>query len=181
MLRPLAALFALSLAGCVPLTGEPPDPRNPAVRADVRVVGSLERTGEDAIAITRLYLAAMRQEIASPQIHVVAHVDSVWALPASEGWTIDSCIPRDVDVRTVWITKGVGDYLNPHDFAWSRHFGQFDAGFQLACQGAAPSGTLVIDDATGDVLGVYPGDHDGLRPDGARPTTEPSSMPGGGL
>ena len=181
MLRPFAALLALCLVGCLPPAGERPDPLNAPVVPVVQVAVSPARTGDDAVAITRQYLAAMRQEIAVPQIHAVARVDSVWLVPGREAWTIDPCIPRDVDDRTVWITKGVGDYLNPHDFAWSRHFGQFDEGFQLACQGAAASGTLVIDDANGDILGVYPGDHDALRPDGTRPTTGPSSMPGGGL
>jgi len=149
--------------GCNQGAPERPDPPNQKVDADIRTDG-LVRTGRDAVDVTRKYLAAMRREIASPQIHLQANVTAVWALPAMDAWTIDPCIPKQPDARPVWITRGVGDYLNLHDFAWSRHFGQFDAGFALACQGAAGSGTVVIDDASGEILGIFPGEHDGLEP-----------------
>jgi hypothetical protein len=177
----VAFLLAITLIGCatdascLPWTcqgaaPERPDLPNQAVAADIRVA-ALERTKEDAIGTTRQYLAAMRREIASPQIHVPANVTAVWAVPAMDAWTIDPCIPRQSDAHPVWITRGVGDYLNLHDFAWSRHFGQFDAGFALACQGAAASGTVVVDDASGEILGIFPGEHDGLEP-------PPSQAPG---
>ena len=127
-------------------------------------VGGLQRSSDDVVGVTRQYLAAMRREIASPEIHLPANVTTAWAVPASEAWTIDPCIPRRTVTGAVWVTRCVGDYLNLHDFPWSTHFGQFDEGFDLACRGAAPSGTMVIDDTTGEILGVFPGEHGGLVP-----------------
>jgi hypothetical protein len=54
------------------------------------------------------------------------------------------------------VTKGVGDYLNLRDLPWSRGTEQTDDPLLIACEGPGPAGTLVIDDATGSVLGVYP-------------------------
>ena len=162
--------FAAALVGCRadPLTA--PDPANPQVAPDIRVRVPLQRDVDDAIGVTRNYLKAMRDMIASPQIHLVAEVQGVWAVQAWDAWTIDPCIPRNVDGRIVWVTRGVGDYLNLHTFPWSHSFGQFDKGRALACQGAAGSGTMVIDDATGEILGVYPGDHQGIEPEKPSPT-----------
>ena len=87
---------------------------------------------------------------------------------------LDPCIPRVEDPTTVWVTRGVGDYLNLVDFAWSQQFGQFDVGFDLACRGAAPSGTIVIDDTTGYILGVYPGDRWSPRRGGTSSTSPDS-------
>ncbi len=46
--------------------------------------------------------------------------------------------------RVVWIARVSGDLLNLHDYPWSRS--------------GAPDqqGDIVIDDATGEILGVYP-------------------------
>jgi hypothetical protein len=104
----------------------------------------------------------MRHQIAAPELHVVAAFDHAWAVPGTDAWQIDPCIPRVDDPTTVWVLRGGGDFLNLVDFAWSRNFGQFDVGFEIACRGAAASGTIVVDDTTGYILGVYPGQHDGL-------------------
>ena len=52
------------------------------------------------------------------------------------------------------MTKGQGDYLNLRDYPWSINAGAPRAG---ACQGPGPEGTLVIDDATGQILGASVG------------------------
>jgi hypothetical protein len=52
----------------------------------------------------------------------------------------------------VWITKGVGDYLNVSDRPWSHRTGATND----VCQLPGPEGTLVIDDGSGEIIGVYP-------------------------
>lgn len=155
-------LAVVALASCSP-SADAPDPPNPFVVADVRTDFPLSLGADRAVAIGRDYLQRMRREIAAPELHEVAVIDHVWALAGSQAWQIDPCIPRVDDATTVWVLRGTGDFLNLVDFAWSKNFGQFDAGFDLACRGAATSGTIVVDDVTGYILGVYPGGHDGLQ------------------
>jgi hypothetical protein len=176
MRRPRILLTALTLilAGCGPAS-EAPDPPNAPVEAESRALFPLSMDPDEAVAVSRDFLARMRHWIAAPALHRVADIDAVWAISAGDAWQLDPCIPRLDDPTSVWVTRGTGDYLNLTDFAWSRSFGQFDQGFALACRGAAPSGTIVIDDTTGYILGIYPGDHDGLQPDasGAPATAGP--------
>jgi hypothetical protein len=112
----------------------------------------------DAVAISRSYLDAQTPEIAAPEQHVVPHITGTWAVSAGEASTIDGCIPDEASTAIVWITKGVGDYLNLRDLPWSRATTQANADTPLAlvCGGPGPSGTIVIDDATGEILGVFP-------------------------
>ena len=164
-------VIALLTAGCSWLSSDHldrPDPRNREVAAEIHPGllndGEPALSADAAVAISRDYLARMRPTIAAPELHVVADITAASAVRGADAWMLDPCIPRVDDPTTVWVTRGVGDYLNLVDFAWSRHFGQFDAGFDLACRGAAASGTIVIDDTTGYILGVYPGEHQGLQP-----------------
>ncbi len=46
--------------------------------------------------------------------------------------------------RIVWVVRASGDFLNLHDLPWSSRGTPYS------------SGTLVIDDGTDAVLGVYP-------------------------
>lgn len=56
------------------------------------------------------------------------------------------------------VTKGRGDYLNLADHAWSPSSFHASADERaMTCVYPGPEGTLVIDDATGAILGVYPG------------------------
>lgn len=170
----LATAAALVLASCSAWQSiEWPDPPNEAFVTRVPQDSTSRRTADEAVSITRQYLAAMREQIAVPAIHRAADIDSAELISTDQAWTLDPCIPRRDTSFLVWVTKGKGDFLNMRDLAWSRHFGQFDEGFELACQGAAGTGTVVIDDSTGIILGVFPGDHDGLE----RPATTESEAP----
>jgi hypothetical protein len=113
-------------------------------------------SADDAVAITLTYLARQTPEIAAPELHVKPDVTQVWAVRASDVRSLDGCAPGQTSSDIVWVTKGVGDYLNLHDLPWSRGTEQTDDPLVIACEGPGPAGTLVIDDATRSVLGVYP-------------------------
>lgn len=112
----------------------------------------------DAVAITRKYLDEQTPELAVPGMHRPSIVDSIWAVAADRAAAVDGCIPPQTSTQIVWITKGVGDYLNLRDWPWSHSTRQADADTveALTCGGPGPAGTIVIDDATGSILGVYP-------------------------
>jgi hypothetical protein len=109
----------------------------------------------DAVSISRSYLGA--QTFAVPEMDVEPHITAVWAVTASTGHSIDGCIPEESSTQIVWITKGVGDYLNG-GLPWSPSTRQEEADTvaALTCGGPGVAGTIVIDDATGAILGVYP-------------------------
>jgi hypothetical protein len=115
-------------------------------------------TAADAVSISRTYLAAQTPEIAAPELHVVPHITAAWAVTAQRAATVDGCVPAETSTQIVWVTKGVGDYLNLHDLPWSHTTRQAEADTAnaLTCGGPGPAGTIVIDDATGAILGVYP-------------------------
>jgi hypothetical protein len=114
----------------------------------------------DAARITLAYLAEQTPEIAAPELHIAPRIASVSLVRASAARTLDGCIPAQSSDDLVWVTKGVGDYLNLRDHPWSRTTMQANADTQatLTCGGPGPAGTIVIDDATGTILGVYPED-----------------------
>ena len=113
-------------------------------------------TSDDAVAITWDYLARQTPEIAAPELHVKPHVAQVWAVHAADAPRLDGCVPAQISSDIVWVTAGVGDYLNLHDLPWSHGTEPTEDPLLIACQGPGPAGILVIDDATGSVLGVYP-------------------------
>jgi hypothetical protein len=177
--RVLPALLALVLltaaCGLASDLQELPDPPNLLVATTVHpgLLDDPRLRPDAAVSIGRDFLARMRPIIAAPELHVVASFTSADAVQGTAAWSIDPCIPKVDDATTVWVLRGEGDFLNLVDFVWSRSFGQFDEGFDLACRGAERSGTIVVDDTTGYILGVYPGDHAGLHaPDGG------ASIPG---
>jgi hypothetical protein len=146
------AWVGLLAASCSLITSTPNGPY------DVSISDGLQprMRADDAVWITLTYLARQTPEIAAPELHVEPHVAQVWAVRASEVRNLDGCAPRQTSTDIVWVTKGVGDYLNLHDLPWSHGSEQSDDPWVLACEGPGPAGTIVIDDATGSVLGVYP-------------------------
>jgi hypothetical protein len=114
----------------------------------------------DAARITLAYLAEQTPEIAAPELHVAPRLTSVSLVQAGAASALDGCIPAQSSEDLVWVTKGVGDYLNLRDLPWSHATTQANADTQIAltCGGPAPAGTIVIDDASGAILGVYPED-----------------------
>jgi hypothetical protein len=116
----------------------------------------------DAARITLAYLARQTPEIADPEQHIAPRIASVSLVLAGAAPAVDGCIPAQSSADLVWVTKGVGDYLNLRDLPWSRATTQANADTQaaLTCGGPGPAGTIVIDDASGAILGVYPEDPD---------------------
>lgn len=117
-------------------------------------------TVQAAIAISRRYLDEQTPELAGPELHISARITSVWAVRADRAADLDGCIPDVPGDQVVWVTKGQGDYLNLFDHAWSRKFSrasQVDPNpSRMICEANGQQGTVVIDDATGAILGVYP-------------------------
>lgn len=132
--------------------------RGPGVEASIAPGVHPQLTADDAARITRDYLDVQTTELAAPELHTPPEVTGVWAVTASAAWSVDGCIPRQASDDVVWVTEGRGDYLNLTDRPWSWSSGYADASHPqaLVCVGPGPMGTLVIDDRTGDVLGVYP-------------------------
>jgi hypothetical protein len=123
-------------------------------------------TADDAIRISRDYLDQQTPQLAAPELHRPPMITGVWAVPAVDAPSLDGCIPTGHGAQLVWVTKGQGDYLNLRDYPWSINAGAPRAG---ACQGPGPEGTLVIDDATGQILGVYPLDIEFPHPTASTP------------
>jgi hypothetical protein len=115
-------------------------------------------TADDAVRITRDFLDAQIDWINVPDMHTPAKITSVAAVTASRARLLDGCIPPEPSDLIVWVTKGQGDYMNHTDYPWSRAFSpEVAADPSLeACSGNGTAGTMVIDDATGQILGVYP-------------------------
>lgn len=110
-------------------------------------------SASDAVSITIGYLNDQHPD-APP---IAPHVGQVWAVDASEARMLDGCIPARPSGSIVWVTKGQGDYLNTTDRPWSHNSSWgLDDPVALSCEGPGPAGTIVIDDATGTILGVYP-------------------------
>jgi hypothetical protein len=120
-------------------------------------------TPSDAANITYGYLNQMRLQLADPAMHVSPNVTGVWAVTADAAAGLDGCIPAGKGSGIVWVTKGVGDYLNLADRPWSHRFSEPTDLATEACTAPAQAGTVVIDDATGSILGVYP-DRGALNP-----------------
>jgi hypothetical protein len=117
---------------------------------------SPRRTSDGAISIAYGYLNRMRLQLPDPALHVEPSITSVWAVTADQAAGLDGCIPAGEGLGIVWVAKGRGDFLNPIDHRWSQ---RYQAGSDLAtqaCTAPAQAGTIVIDDATGEILGVYP-------------------------
>ena len=106
--------------------------------------------------LTYGYLNQMRVLLVDPAQHVTPYVAEAWAVTANEAAGLDGCIPAGRGSAIVWVTKGRGDYLNLSDRPWSSAYAAGSATATQACTAPAQAGTIVIDDATGEILGVYP-------------------------
>lgn len=105
-------------------------------------------SADRAAAIARHYLDLQTPELAAPGIHTDPIVRSVAAVRAVDSTGLEPGVPAQAVAadpgRVVWVAAVTGDLLNLHDLPWS------SAGTPY------PSGNIVIDDATGSILGVYP-------------------------
>jgi hypothetical protein len=120
-------------------------------------------TPTDAESVTYGFLNRMRLQLPDPAQHVAPYVTGTWAVTADQAAALDGCIPTGMGTGIVWVTRGRGDYLNLTDHPWSHGY---EAGSDLAvqaCTASAQAGVMVIDDATGQILGVYP-DSGALNP-----------------
>ncbi len=108
----------------------------------------------DAYRITLDYLDRAMAE-AQPGTTVAPAVEAIWAVTADQAAALDGCIPVGKGSGIVWVTKGTGTYLNLWNHAWSSTAPNLGDP-QGACTGPGPAGTIVIDDTTGEILGVYP-------------------------
>lgn len=127
-------------------------------------------SADDAARITREYLDVQTTQIAAPELHVPTWITDAQAVKASVAATLDGCIPPQTSDDIVWVTKGTGDYLNNEDHPWSARSGRVVTNDPAAwvCAGPGPAGTIVIDDATGEILGVYPTNKGYPHPSAAR-------------
>ena len=125
-------------------------------------------TADRAAAIARHYLDLQTPALAAPEIHTDPIVRSVSAVRAADAPGFEPRVPADavaVDPgRVVWVAAVTGDFLNLNDLPWS------SAGHPY------PSGNIVIDDASGTILGVYPGPPGPTaRPSLVTPAAEPEA------
>jgi hypothetical protein len=131
-------------------------------------------TGGQAENLTYGYLNQMRVLLVDPAQHVTPYVFQAWAVTADQAAALDGCIPAGMGSAIVWVTKGRGDYLNLSDRAWSRAYGAGSDAATQACTAPAQAGTIVIDDATGTILGVYPDSGSANPHPSPRVTLQPS-------
>lgn len=169
----LACLLGLSTTGCG-IVGSSADPTNGPYVTTIEPGLRPRLTGADAVTLTRDYLARQTPELAVSEMHTPANITEVWAVRASDARKLDRCIPREASDGIVWVTKGSGDFLNLRVHLWSSNFSQQVAADPVARACLAPwtSGTLVLDDATGDILGVSPGVHASDGPTDASPSAQ---------
>jgi hypothetical protein len=134
-------------------------------------------SAEDALGVTRAYLDAQRGELAASSMHRAPRITAIWAVASDHAALLDGCIPAHPPGAIVWVTKGEGDYLNLSDHPWSPSsflLSEEDVR-AMTCSAPGPQGTLVIDDATGAILGVYPESPGYPHPS---PAADPSAGPG---
>ena len=161
-----AVVCALSflIAGCG-LIAPSAEPTNGPYTTTVAPGLQPRLTAADAVSLSRDYLAQQTPQIAAPELHIPANITQVWAVRAQDAWTLDTCIPHETSDAIVWVTRGAGDYLNLRVHAWSSNFSQEvganPSSAAYACLAPSTQGTLVIDDATGEILAVFPGEHGG--------------------
>ncbi len=150
------------IGGCG-LIGPSSEPTNGPYTTTVAPGLKPRLTAADAVSLSRDYLAQQAPQIAAPELHVPANITQVWAVRGSDAWTLDPCIPHEASSAIVWVTRGSGDYLNLRVHAWSSNFSQEvganPSSAAYACLAPSIQGTLVIDDATGKILAVFPGEH----------------------
>ncbi len=106
------------------------------------------RTSEDIAGMARGYLDAQAGKEAAPVLHQPPDVVEIMAMPASRLPTSLPQVPAaevaDVAERVVWVAKVRGDVFASTDRPWS------------PADDPAPCGHLVFDDATLELLAVFP-------------------------
>ncbi|HEX5466781.1 MAG TPA: hypothetical protein VFW92_08935 [Candidatus Limnocylindrales bacterium] len=102
----------------------------------------------EAAAIARHYLDEQTPELAAPQLHGAPTVINETAVLARDAAGLEAALPKAALAahpdRVLWIVEVNGDLLDLHDLPWS------------TAGAPGPVGTIVIDDASGTILGVYP-------------------------
>jgi hypothetical protein len=144
----LLVVAAVALFAFILTRGADMPPAAPGYTVSVAAGVTTTTSADRAAAIARHYLDLQTPELAAPGIHTDPIVRSVAAVRAADAAAIEPGIPaQEVAAspgRVVWVASVTGDFLNLRDLPWSR------AGTPY------PSGNIVIDDATGSILGVYP-------------------------
>ena len=106
-------------------------------------------SNEQVAAIARHYLDSQTPESSPQGIHVPPQILTMTATFARSARDLEAGVPEAqvaaAPDRVVWVVKAFGDFLNLHDLPWSSREAP-----------PYPGGRLVIDDATGTILGVYP-------------------------
>lgn len=152
----LATAVVLAAAACGAFASS--EPTNGSFESSVAPGLSPRMVAADAVRITRSYLEEQTPELNVPDAHVPADVRQVWAVQAADAWKLDPCIPAQTSDRIVWVTVGVGDYLGHGNLPWmSSLLEAQDA--KRWCLSGTGVGTIVIDDATSEILGAFPGSH----------------------
>ena len=143
------AVVAVGLVAFIVTRGGDLPPANPGYSVSVDTGVTPTTTADRAAAIARHYLDLQTPELAAPEIHTDPIVRSVSAVRAADAPALEPRVPADAVAaepsRVVWVASVTGDFLNLNDLPWSRAGDPY------------PSGNIVIDDATGRILGVYPG------------------------
>jgi hypothetical protein len=125
-------------------------------------------TAADAVRIAREYLDAQVANLLAPDMKTTPHVTSVVAVTASDARAVDGCIPQKESDAIVWVTMGDGDYINAENHPWSSQMTNSTDPVVRGCSDNGTRGTIVVDDASGSILGVYP-----VNPLFAHPTPAP--------
>lgn len=114
------------------------------VAADVRP----QMIPTSVVAVAVAYLDEQTPALAAPDLHVEPSIIRVVAAQAADVRTVEPAISDGSAMaqpeRIVWVVFAVGDFLNLHDLPWS------------SASRPDPKGTVVIDDASGTILGVFP-------------------------
>jgi hypothetical protein len=140
----IVALIVVGIVGAQQVTQMPPanTDYSVAIAPGVRPVTSNGRI----TAIARSYLDAQTPEIEGE--HQPPVVITAAAMLARDARQVEPGIPAAPVAaqpgRIVWIVRASGDFLILRDLPWSSSGTPY------------PSGNIVIDDATGPILGVYP-------------------------
>ncbi len=140
---------AIALATFVVARGSELPPAAPGYVVHIGPAITPNTSADRAAAIARHYLDVQTPDIVAANAHIDPIVHSVSALRAGDATTLEPGIPTSAVAadpgRVVWVASVTGDFLDLHDLPWS------------SISDPYPSGNIVIDDATGEILGVYPG------------------------
>jgi hypothetical protein len=144
----LALITARAVVAVAVLRGPELPPANSGYTVSVADGITPTTPAARAASIARHYLDQQTPDLAAPGVHVDPIVRSVSAVSAAGAMSLEPGVPAlavSADPgRVVWVASVTGDFLNLHDLPWS------SAGVPY------PSGSIVLDDATGAILGVYP-------------------------